>query len=529
MVTQQEVRRAISWVDKYVLGLISYVDWGGKTYALIKTGKSGIPLTLKLKEPLPPEVCVKNQILGPSYPIWTITGPAWFETVRHKVLSDTGQYWEAKLQYGYCEYDEFGVTWWYPVADFLCAFESEGSASKVTITLAKWYSHPYGGDADAYFFDPSSRKPKPIITNCSTKEGTAVTIKSNPWEGFPNLKYWPEETLDAAYYLWYMRPDARKMVKDYMLPFLDDFGYKLATRTTFYSLNMDVPFGECFNSPLFSGDAFHSCDVWDKLPITEGAYPHFSTICVKALGLDARIWGIYAANCADYDSPSFLYPRIMFLLKHKGPKYKEKVCCFWDPTITVQNSAEDYLINGWKSIHVYLDFTLGIVPKVSVEVVDRPPLIDSIKDASTWTEGGSFPALVVLLSTLGWGFNYPEAQDAVDKYMDWFIKQQWGYPFNPGEEGYGRAEGYGKIWRPDLTGGFFIRGKEMTESDKTYRMSIHWTEEVPKHQLILNVMQWKPPEIPSPPNCYVANEYGGVISALALRVYDAYKFRLGGS
>jgi hypothetical protein len=525
MVTQQEVRRAISWADKYILGLIDYVDWGGKTYAILKSQKSGTPLTVKLREPLPGTVRVRNQILGPPCPEWITTGPVWFDTVRAKVLSDTGEYWEAKLQYGYYEVSPYGETDWYPVVDVLYRFESEGNTSKATINLAKWYDHPYGGEADIYFFDPSTRKPKPIITGCSGKVGTTVTVKSGPWEGFPSLTYWAEETLDAAYYLWYMRPDKRTMVKDYMLPFLDDFGYKLATRTTFYSLNMDVPFKECFETPVCSWDAHHSCDIWGSLPITEGASPHFSTICIKCLGVDARVWGVNAACCADYDSPSYLYPRIMHLLKQKGPKYKETVCNLWDPTKKVQNSAEDYLINGWKSIHVYLDFTLGIVPTVHVEVVDRPPLIDWIKDASTWTEGPSLPALVVLLSTLGWGFNYPEAQDAVDKYMDWFIKQQWGYPFNPGEEGYGRIEGYGKIWRPDLAGGFFIRGREEAQS----RISIHWTEEAPKHQLLVNLMHWKPAGIPQPPNCYVANEYGGVISALALRVYDAYKFRLGGS
>jgi hypothetical protein len=539
MVTQQELRRAIYWADRYVLGLNEYINWGGKTYAVTKGYKSGFPLTLKTEHP-PSADEYRYQVLGHPHLSWSLLGPQWHPTQKLLESSTNGQTWNAKIQFGFtylCYVGDQPTEEWAPVADFDCTFEPEAPPSGVVVAEITPTAYYRIWKSDAYFFNPLTRKSERLIADVGANVGKTFTVRSNPFEGFPRLRYWGEETLEAAHYIWNCLPAERSFVRDYMVPFINDFGYSINRNSPFFLLSSDNIPDECTNNLYCKWDMYHTCDVYGLLPLTEGAMSHFCTMCIKCMGVDARWWGIDTGLCPmDWDCGMNAHRALHLLFRKRDPKYKEKVCLHWfNPLkgmyehVEVENSAEDYLINGYTSIHTDVEFLTDFTPlKVTIGKVEgAPPVINALRDASTWTEGSFWAGAqsIVALAVLGYGFNYPDAQDVVDKYVDWAIKNQWGYPFNSGEEGYGRYNGYGKVWRPDLTGGFFLYGKDVPESS-TVREGYPPPVPPMKQAAISQFFGWGMPGEIGPPLMDIWNEYGGVMAAIALRVYEYYKYRL---
>jgi len=550
MATWEEVKRAIYWSERYTEGLLEYVPWNGKTYAVFKNFKSGFPLTVVPEKPpeysfdpvwLLIKLDARYKALAHPYLVLGFLGPNWHQTYKLKSGTTNGQRWRATIEYGFdtvtysVQSGEEVSSVWNPVAEFNVEFEPEPPPSGVVtakITPTAYYPTDY--KSDAWFYNPKTRTSEPLIKDIKSNIGKIFTVKSEPFVGFPKLRYVIEETIDMAYYFWSNKPSYRSIIANHVVPLLDDLGIPSLTCRLPMALGIRDNLGtDCFNHYLCDWTS-PSCDFWDYLPKTEGAFPHYKQMCIKVFfAVDARIWAIpFGICCADYDCYSALVMRpLHLLLTKKDPKYKEKVCFrhpFTGELWVVENSAEDYLVNGWKSIHVDADLQRNppYIKGVTFAIVDRPPLIEEIKDASTWTEGPSKSFLLAALTVLGYGFNYPEVQDAVDKYVEFYIKNQWGYPFYPGEGGYGRFNGYGKVWRPDLAGAFHLYARDVEGSPTKAREGMvppGWTAE---HEDIIKIFGWGFPAEIYPPHMNMWFEYCAGYNALALRIYEYYKWRL---
>jgi hypothetical protein len=124
------------------------------------------------------------------------------------------------------------------------------------------------------------------------------------------------------------------------------------------------------------------------------------------------------------------------------------------------------------------------------------------------------------LSVLGYGFGVEEAKVLADQIADVYIKAQWGYPFTPGQEGYGYSYEYGRINRPDLTGAF-MPGWQVAEGSTIFKATAVAVPGSLSMQL-LNIHafdgDW---------GIYMPFSHETTMGVLTgLRIYEFYKWRL---
>jgi hypothetical protein len=532
--TQQEVRRAIRWADYWIDAFYQTISYGGKEYGIMKFGP-GIPITLKLSKPLPSVISPPTpDILHPGDCVRTefapcLWGGRWWGFCDIETKSDTGEAWSGVYTfYGWDWVSLLGGGMYdkVPVAELEVEYAPDPSdyrRMKAKITVKAWYPRDY--TADLYFGSELA------LSDLKNNVGAVVERSTEPFRPFPGLVTGAGNHYASAYYYWYNRPALRDRALK-IFKYLDDFGFA-------YCGIADVIFSDSRGLPedywCRKEIHYHHCDTYETEPKSLINFINFfdeyclcpthfmgPCSCLACLPKPFAWLGppIYvpcdkcipgtcgwcnAGICgSETDWRNIAVSKAIFLM-----------CKYGDPTKkdSLGYSAEDYLLNGWTD-------ACGKSSDGIIKLWE--------KGLGLRATGGVYCTLygnaITAFTMLGYGFGYSEAKEVADDLAEIAIKTQWGYPFTPGEEGKGywlAPDGTVKrINRPDLTGAFYqyfkwVDGKPVYEMFK-----LGFLETVKE-----KVLGWDlPPEwLVWCPMTFETT----LPTARALRVYDAYRFRLG--
>jgi hypothetical protein len=541
--TQQEVRRAINWADKWIDSLYHTISYGGKEYAIMKFAP-GLPITLKLTKPLPsvisppapdilhPGDCVRTDFIACTW------GGRWWGFCDIETTTDTGESWSGVYKFFGWSYIPLAGGGTYvknPVAELEVEYAPDPSdyrRMKAKITVKAWYPDDY--TADLYFVRWDSAKNMYVsevaISDLKNNIGAVIERSTEPFKPFPALTGIAGAYYGAAYYYWYSRPALRDRALK-MLEYLDYFGYAYNTAEALFGdagrlpddvwCREDILYRHCknfdnepkslinfinffdeyclcpryFTGPCHCLTCFAIPGLWTGLPIAvpcDKCFPYTCEAC-------------HAGACgSEADWKGLVTQKAVFLM-----------CKYGDPTKKDNsgNSAEDYLINGWTD-------TCG---KTSDGIIKYWE-----KGRGLRATGGVYCTMwgyaIAAFSMLGYGFGYSEAKEVADDLAEIAVKTQWGYPFTPGEEGKGywlAPDGTVKmINRPDLTGAFFQYFKWVDDKPvyEMFRLGFleSFKEKVLGWDLPPEWLVWCPMTLETT-----------LPTVRALRIYDAYKFRMG--
>jgi len=226
------------------------------------------------------------------------------------------------------------------------------------------------------------------------------------------------------------------------------------------------------------------------------------------------------------DTASKGYMAVHLMNKYNDPtKTIEKELC-WNNV-----SAENLLLYGYNLLRPY--------PHV------EPPLKDGFDGKGFAYMDGFYSTTVlavalIAFSELGYGFNYPEAENLADQMVDILIQTQWGYPyttqfapsFPTGYEGIFRNEELGQINRPDLAGAA-VQGYLFDGSNLISVCRFDTLKQQATNQGI--TMPFEYGKYPTGENCVPKNRMEKGLSWLentilfqrALHIYHWYKFQGG--
>jgi len=548
MATQSEIRRAIYWGDHYLDKLYHEVRYGGKTYGIIDSC-AGLHFSLKVTSPLPGNALVdkRSVCLGPGYAIpsgfkecdpLTLLGLRWFETSRvlsgSRAVVDGRWKFDAVYELGFYleKYSAEGSEYeWNPVAKIQVSYETHPSYSDrmlLKVKILDWLDPNINGDL--YVTSEDVTKETPDIVDAKNHVGSVVERTTSPYGCFKRGYYWGEETALAAYYYWYCRPALRDRARK-MFTFLDDYGYTVGDYRTTCLLGTSDSLPDNW---LCDWGRNHSCDVWYNLPANPQVYPYMSSRCYCRGCIVGWQCGPYPEEAMRIPPLTSIYIRATHLLnKYGDPKYKEVMpvagisgyffgwcpsqckgvvlpCtlpCPYAGRDVPPNSAEDFLLNGWRD--ACWDVTEPLQPPL---IEDAKNIIDKKYDYY-WHVGEK----LIPFAILGYGFGYDEAKAIADALADLIVKTQWGYPFtNPG---LGRIIIDGSPYEvnlPDLAGAFMYQW--------------HYRDGV--------IYPGRPSGagggesgIPHQPGA-IGNETAAgwtesqITTLMALRIYEAYKYRV---
>jgi len=500
MATQHEVRRAIMWADMYLDRLYKEISWGGKTYGLLASHPS-TPIAITLEKP--PEWCGEkitylqagDYVFDKIFFVECILMYGLFEHMTLTTVSNEPERWEGVYQNNYDSS--------HPVKIRVIYEPHPADSTKMQLTVKIDEVDPtfvkYHGNLNLYvggnFIDALS----PINNHV----GESVTLETQPYGCFPSSEYsFCTDVNFAAYYYWYDRPALRNRAVN-IFRFLDDYSQKPVFEGVFYRATDQMD--DSWNCDI--NEIYKACPngILSQLPRGIGYYPHFSRCCYCRFECQ-RLY-----TCRPRDDNIHWISAIAIHAMNKYGDPKKKIPLVDEPSKS--NSAEDYLLTE------YIGFTergtLEIYPGLLTRYVMGKgfPIGDDVYSIS--------PFLLLATIELGYGFNYPQVKEIADDMVDILLKVQWGYPFEKPWEG--RVYGYTLPQRrPDHTGGFM----------HTWA----WEGGVPKFKSappsllakVLDIFGFRgnPPDTGA--YTFTWAEYTKRI-ARALRIYDAYKFRLGGS
>jgi hypothetical protein len=536
--TQQEIRKAIAEADRYIRRLVQTFTWtkpdGTKTtYAMIKSCP-GLPICIKIDKWY--QGYCYNGLLGPDYP-YDEHSPlcihSWHATCyTESVVEPKYETCEATIVFGFDNPLPNGGMYFVKVARVYVKYgpdPSDPTKMKITIKLLDWYVPDIHGDI--YFGtepdpnNPGAVRPRKIIANAQWAVGTEWSESTESWGCFPSISYWAGETLLAAHYLWgkLLRRDWAKA----MFNFLDDYGFSDVSVRAPSFLGTQINYPD--NWLCLTSEHGRACDIWATLPRNEMLSSHWSTLCgpgarvffadeIKWLG---TIMTQGRLSCL-YEEFNLAIPplAIYSMSKYNDPTAEVAYIMYGSGSdCDVHVSAEKLLMTGYTSC------TCGNMAPYKewvYKVLKDDPHADG--DVTIWR----LAEALVAYTMLGYGFGYEEAQKIADALADFILDLQWGV--KPGEEGIGRLwvnyqgtpTGF-TVNRPDHRGGFYHR-YEIRDC------KVYWRPRPPRdpiQQFLIDGLGWEPPG--GIPLFTPTSVEGTIVAVMALRIYDAYRFRLGGS
>jgi hypothetical protein len=530
MVTQQEVRRAIMWADRWARAGYHELNWKGKTYGLVSD--PGTPICIKYKPIFAWYEAPQSQdgafLFGPGYAARSDFEEChpielqWFETsvINSRSETVTNGLYQLDLEWEIGGYVLPGV--WSHLGMMKATYQTDPDNTKrmlLSVTVEEWT----GDYAELYI--SSERQTYNGETDIRKFIGKTITKATPEFGYFPRNVHWLSETWQYADYCWYMQPSLRPLAQK-MYAILDDFGFTKVRCFLLGGYQPELPENAPWD-PNIETHLYHQCDVWKDLPREPGFMPYHSKMCLCRCEVAWR-WQPpastelpgYAAGLAIFNMSKYNDPKLKVKLP-RPPLCYVPICDEFpfvncprpcaDPGVDVYNSAEDYLLNGFTNMCNETG----------------PPLIDAAK---AYLEGkvecAIVPNIGLLLTAftmLGYGYNYPEAKTIADGLADMLVKMQWGYPFQSGQEMVGYTDRWGVVYRPDYTGTFprvgkFINGvfAQALDSCQVARSGL---------RRIVDWLGWNMPgDVDVAPggwehhlSCYV----------MPLRIYEAYKWRIG--
>ena len=550
MPTQAEIRRAIMWADKYLDRLFRKFTWYNpdlgttRTYAVLASHPS-VRVAIKVNKQIP--FCYRgvtkwqdywqpgDYLIGGGDQCDPIFGPGitdgFFCTVKTRSGS-TPERWLG--EYVFQLNGDYGPPWDYHyiigVIHVEVTYEpAPDDDTRMQLTVERVWTEKDWSD--------TTEEPKVEVAVCVNEEPVITGIKgklkepvewivnktikvSDPYGCFPSAQYsFKSDVNFAAYYYWYDRPSLRTDRAIPIFTLLDDFAMKpLAIGVLYRQTDNEPDDWTCkikdiyWDCPSFWWSPFPELagGVLDKLPRFFGFYPHISRCCYCR--------DLCRANFTCFPSEGNIHwvaSRAIHLMNKYGDPTRKEDIGGYVRMYGCLNSAEDYLLNGYKE---YVDgkchWHPGLLTRWEMGKGFLRGEVDGVKVYSL------SPFLFVAATELGYGFGYSQAKTVADDMADILIKVQWGYPFT--QPWYGRIHGYGLAKRPDHTGGFMHTWAWEDGYPAFAGIPSAWYNWV--FQLL--EMEAQPPEAAMSTPTWA--EYTKLI-ARALRIYDAYKFRLGGS
>jgi hypothetical protein len=473
------------WADRYLDRLYQEISWGGKTYGVIKS-HPGIPIALELRNFPVPYLQTGDYFITKFTECGeceVIPHVKWWEEEVETDMHITVQIEHLDFYYGGKIVAGFTVARYAPAKD----------TTKLRVEVTVVSGPPSGVEADLYIGN--------LKRLTSIKKGDKVVIEIPNFGCLPSYEYSIRDCNFMAYYYWYNRPALRDRARK-LFALLNDFNVK------------PIPVGVWFRQTDTLPDDW-VCDVegiykdcpngiLNTLPRAIGFYPHISRCCVCRKDCKSFTCIVWEVHLSGYVNAEWAAMRAMHLLnKYGNPKVKDEL----------GNSAEDYLVNGWwgyckydKGLCVDLRKHTGLIDKW---IFDKGLKVSTAEVA--WIDLYSCPpALLAAASMLGYGFGYDECKAVADNMVDLALKFQWGYPFDRPEKWY---------WdiRPDHAGGFISAWE--WDSVPTYHEPPIWLSDVQAGRF---TRDWYEE--------YLLPTFADFTMrmAQALRIYEAYKFRLGG-
>jgi hypothetical protein len=524
-VTQQQVRRAIYYGDRYIDKLTETINWKGRTITLLKSFPS-----------LP--ILVWNK----SGNFWSFPGGTFFASYNGKSeIYRAVNFWGIETLTG----DQFKGYYCFlkrhpkpdEVGKFKLGFDSpciyvdyhaEGTDVVVNLTFG-WSKTPcavYVGKN--LIWETNSADEVPADPN--------KTFRFPFGDGLRSHRYVIDYDLYMyALYAWYDRPTMRGNAQS-IFKFLDDYGYGVQT---FYdplyrqtdSLNddwllewclypEDYPFAHlkilrvndkykyCYESWKKGYDGYKfefpmgGPPWWDETGSRENPTPYFPHLSSKSWCMGE----IAPALQGTLPFDSILAMRAVHIMnKYNDPTKKDDL----------GNTAYDYLINGYRDWRGAL----------------HPPIKNNISSQGYLPTGSTYyfsPAYILpAFAELGYGFGNSQAKTMADLLADCLIKSQWGYQSNFLDGTYA-TEDYGVINRPEHIGGFIkcwtiSNGAYLAADVEKLHRHIESISEVQGFSPLTYYLSWEN-------LMFTPTTAQWTLAALrALRIYEAYKFRIGGT
>jgi hypothetical protein len=517
MPTLQEVRRAIYWGERWLSKFYREIQWGGKTYGIVsETIATPLSITMATK-PSPPygyaDYTNRNWLaagFGVISPwIQCGVGPTWEPDAVISTTSNNGETWDGYLTFYYYfqhglhpeeiisqEILKLHVRYGPSPADpKRMRIEITPESARLDLGLSLWLN-----------FTQTQGGTKCILSSMgNTDIGRTLVYDTEQYGCFPGNIY-TTRTASELYtlYGWFDAPALREKAKKVKI-FLDDYGFKpeYYAASNYYRLTDGL--GDFVMS---TGDYGHDAAVWDILPKGPGFVPYWSKANYCPTYANQMWYALYDIRNA-----------VHFMNKYKDPYHKVTFVYVTETfgKTFASHSAYDILIAGGYTLK---PTTLQIEAyPVAAKDGFEPGKGFRIEGYDAYTRGwlGAF-------TELGYGFGVEEAKTLADQIADVYIKAQWGYPFTPGEEGYGHSFTHNTVNRPDNTGAFIATWKVISGSEIFAETAIphtSWTDFIAE---LLNVN-------PSPSESAIYIPFGSAcektISALAdLRAYEFYKWRL---
>ncbi len=523
--THKEVRRAIVELDAYLDRLYRRISHAGKTYGVFSYQPDGLGLGLKLSK----DYCdlFHDTIMTGDFRLTAFKECIWpglmWNAAEITVDSDTGEKWSAWVTFKYYRY-LYACDVPFPdnLAKFYVVMEPDADdprRMKWTIRKEGWFMDDVTGDL-CYLNTPIMKDVK------AQPDGTQVNVTTNPWETtHPNNYTYIYATIPMAYYWWYNRPTHREKVKKEIVPFLDDYNLiHDATIVPHAGIN-EIPddifcnklaFGfippEVYNLPRGLGymtgpDMDYGC----CREHFAGLHVPFKADCMVCWYYKYKYGtGCYAGLCHTRTTLlSAAANKALYLMRKYKDPYKEDAD---------GNSAYDILINGWTDgcgvsapgLITYWEPGKGLwIPQAGVH---------------STLHGFAFLAFTVL----GYGFEVKEAKEVADDLASVSIKVQWGYPWTSDYVGAVGCKGWWLapdgtltlINRPNHRGGMRYHWIWIDDKPVSKGITIGEAERFKEEFLKWN---WAGEPCGFAPTSFE----NSLPTAKALRVYEAYKYRLG--
>jgi hypothetical protein len=533
MATLQEVRRAIYWGERFIHKHYYEFDWNGHRFGVLRA-LPGTPLSLKLysKPQVPlPGIDITNRDwltagnAGNFGFVECVYGGIWCPDVRIETIHDDGETWEGYYIFQY---------WYIQNSDILhldlCRIHVKYYPSPYYLNRMRIEITPETGvDGDLYLnveYSPDIKRygePTKLVfadgtSNIRNHVGETIIKETGDFGCFPSNEYCVRyDTQIYALYCWDYSPSYRDRASK-CKAFMDYYGWnpKYYMWASSHRLNDDLP-DNPWGSPEF---AWHECEVQGQLPRGLGLYPHWSRSCFCRL------------MTTKWFDAVFLDP-VHWLNKYKNPNQsiyigtgKNPETLEYEPVYTTPRAyclGPQVTIGAWD----------GVINEPYYPPQSFIPGKGFYGPLFWALPGGGYYGATEGIIVLGYGFNVEEAKVLADQMVDVWLKSQWGYPFNSGEECYGYTSNYGepkRIRRPDFTGAFMPTWEVVTVGDGEV-----FSQKNPTHvpwsllRAILGLVSGLLHIEEPPPDTaiYLPSWVEDSIYRLhALRIYEYYKYRL---
>jgi len=511
-VTHKELRRALIWAQKRIDSL--YQEDPFKYYGFMK-GHSCVPIALyrpDIKKAIPVGWAHRGAFTE------CVTFPSWRPFARLDTDYTDGETWKGYFDiiFGGKGFDTADPYYSWHLYLY-CTYQPDPEnpkRMKLTIKIddiSYWtYAQPLPIDMAPEPLPPcylEFRTPTywEILSDDLARDlGKTFTIYTEEFGIFPSIRYNNRITnYVGAMHYWFS--SSHPEWKDRALRlfnYLDEWGFYYHYYAPLYRYSDDWP-DDFFWHPNVALD----CDTWSAEWVATYRYPYWSKICICR---SLYLW--YSLVAPKW--PMWKAMRAMHLIN----KYKSLDAPEQSGLINRRTgkgmTAREWIFNG------------GDIDVGGGQVITVTPLLDNYK-SGFGVFAPDFPdavmpictaGLLAVASEAGYGFGVDELKPIADDCAEILIKSQWGYPFNPGEEGKARTKDYGIINRPDQTGGWAQYFEYDEHGNVVQTWQVGWLEQT------ITTLAGMPEDIAI--DSWIGLEPTAHI-VRALQIYEWYKFKGG--